>query len=43
MDVVNIDFSKAFDVISHSILTNKLVKYVLAGWTISNKVDGQFF
>lgn len=43
VDVVNIDFSEAFDVISLSILTIKLVKYVLTRWTISNKVDGHFF
>ncbi|MCQ4179445.1 hypothetical protein FK518_28250, partial [Klebsiella pneumoniae] len=44
VDVVYLDFSKAFDIISHSILLEKLAAYGLDGRTlhwVKNWLDGQ--
>jgi len=41
MDIVYFYFSKVFGVVSHSILIAKLMRYGLARWTISNKVNGK--
>ncbi|GAB0188176.1 mitochondrial enolase superfamily member 1 [Grus japonensis] len=44
VDVVYLDFSKAFDTISHSILLEKLAAYGLDGHTlrwVKNWLDGQ--
>lgn len=34
MDVVYIDFSKTFGIVSHSIFTVKLVRQELSKWTV---------
>ncbi|CAM4589167.1 unnamed protein product [Lepidochelys kempii] len=34
VDMIYLDFSEAFDMVSHSILASKLKKYVLDEWTI---------
>lgn len=34
VDGVYLDFSKAFDTLSYSILINKLMKYGLSKWTV---------
>ncbi|KAK4823487.1 hypothetical protein QYF61_002551 [Mycteria americana] len=44
VDVVYLDFSKAFDTVSHSILLEKLAAHGLDGWTlcwVKNWLDGQ--
>lgn len=41
MNIVYFDFIKAFSVVSYIILLAKLVRYGLAGWTVSNKVNGK--
>ncbi|KAK4823485.1 LOW QUALITY PROTEIN: hypothetical protein QYF61_002549 [Mycteria americana] len=44
MDVVYLDFSKAFDTVSHSILLEKLAAHGLDGWTlrwVKNWLDGR--
>lgn len=41
MNAVYYIFSKAFVVVSHSIMIAKLVRYRLVIWTISNKVNGK--
>ncbi|GAB0202179.1 mitochondrial enolase superfamily member 1 [Grus japonensis] len=40
VDVVHLDFSKAFDTISHNILIGKLRKCGLDEWTVSDLDDG---
>ncbi|CAM4604225.1 unnamed protein product [Caretta caretta] len=39
VDVLFLDFSKAFDMVSHSILANKLKKYGLVEWWIESWLD----
>ena len=34
VDVVNLDFNKAFDIASHNTLVDKLMKYGLGKWTV---------
>ncbi|KAG6923734.1 hypothetical protein G0U57_019529, partial [Chelydra serpentina] len=44
VDVLFLDFSKAFDTVSHSVLASKLKKYGLGEWTvrwIENWLDGR--
>lgn len=41
MNAVYYIFSKAFVVVSHRIMIDKLVRYGLVIWTLSNKVDGK--
>ena len=41
VDVVHLDFSKVFDIISHNILVMKCRKCELDEWTVENWLTGR--